>query len=283
LHPIVRSHFTVFGTEITRQRIAKWAHSIDLPVGHAERQPQPSVHDRTSPGYLTTTLLYNRRGGNVHQPGVLNAMTMQHERMRAKIRAANGEKSVDVAMKEAEVFLETNFLAELGFKRVASSYGCYGRYPKDSLALVWNYICVVENPQIKEQLKESLAAKLVEIAKENPCSDGMIERIRDIPTAIDFDICTDMSVEVGALRDEMQKIAAAVSEKCDVDNADFLEILKQPGPSNRRDVEVDWVLTEVKREKFLHAVDVEFRIFRGLPAHDVALVAEQVFPAGMTL
>jgi len=170
--------------------------------------------------------------------------------------------------------------------------GHFGESIKGTLCILWNYIRAVLDLDTRHQLKESMAAKLIEIHAESPCSTGMIERIIDIPTAIDWSITQKMSVQ--HLRDELQRMAGAVNESCDADpDINFLvdqataikfsaEEVKDKGPTEALTM-LEKEITTLKRNRFLHTAQIELFTLRGIDSKLVKTVAESIFPEHVSI
>ncbi len=161
--------------------------------------------------------------------------------------------------------------------RAAQKVDHFDLSPPQALAIVWNYIRTRPDPALRSNLRTALRKKLDEIEKERICATGMIERIIDTPTAIDFSL-TDVSIF--DIRDELRSMAAKVNEEYEMLLEHNLTLLNPSDIVPMKEA-ITREMQTVKRDRFLHQADVEFSIIRGFPRKDIRAEAERIFPEGM--
>lgn len=109
----------------------------------------------------------------------------------------------------------------------------------------------------------------------------MIERIIDIPTAIDWSITQKISVE--HLRIELQTLAGTINEEFEREIADYIGSIRREAGDSHITGNPEEIFTAMKRDRFLQTADIEFGMLRGIDCREVAAHAEQIFPKDLTL
>ena len=127
-------------------------------------------------------------------------------------------------------------------------------------------------------------ARLVNIGETRPFGMGMVQRLIDTPTAIDFSM--DMPISVEALREEVAAMAAEVNEEFDALYGEAAEAagaqLPAQLPASRvRDPSNG--ISDIKRAMLLQRAQVELVVLRKLSPELVKAAIDRVFPAGMML
>ena len=157
----------------------------------------------------------------------------------------------------------------------------FGESVSSCISLVWKYIRSVADTTLRDQLKSSLAAKFHEIGSENFCAVGMIERIIDTPTAIDFSITGGIFID--DIRSELRSLAASVNEQMEDEHRDYLAILRNEAGALHIDGDPDEIFSVLKRDAFIQAAEVAFCKLRGLPKSTLVTEANIIFPVGLVL
>ena len=218
---------------------------------------------------------------NVHNERVVKAHVEQLTKIRQRVTP---NRRIDIASCENEltILLSTvpNRAAALhgltlvqGRNDVISRFGVSVRA---TLTDVWNYIRETSDNELRSHLQLSLVAKLREINKERPCSVGMIERLIDTPTAIDWSITTALSTE--HLREEMRTMAGTVNNTFEDDIAEHIALIRAGQEPSDSNVDCENILTMLKRDRFLQTADIEFGMLRGIDRKIVSREADRVFP-----
>ena len=272
--------FSIMGVPFSRLRLCNWARE-GLAPGMPAIVP-PRVEDLGK-------ALYQDSSQNVHNTSVMNALSEQlsviqnrvPESQRITDRQAESEIKAHIATAPASQSAQQGLALVLNR---SDRVGHFGNSVKGSLTAMWNYIRTVRDPHIQQNLKSSMVSKLREIGSERPCTVGMITRIIDIPTAIDWSLTQTLSHE--HLREELRTLAGAINESVNVE----LDISNQrrafaryrqnsTDGSNSNEKE----LTGLIRERFMHTADIEFSMLRGIDRQVVRTQANHVFPESATL
>ncbi|MES2832097.1 MAG: hypothetical protein V4695_08905 [Pseudomonadota bacterium] len=276
-------NFLVLGIPFSRNRLCDWAREGLAVETHVAAAPE--VQDMGKQ-------LYNDNNQNVHAASVVIAMAAQLTTIRNRIPTS---KNLSHAAAEAEI---KSYLNTLGHGRAAlkglqivsqrpEEITNFGESVQGCLTVLWNYIRAVEDPEMRLHLKESMAAKLGEIHREQPCATGMIERLIDIPTAIDWSITQKITLQ--HLRNELQTMAGAINESCDADDdmrtQAEIAVAEAQSDASKGQVEacLDRETTKLKRDRFLHTARIELGLLRGIDQQLITAEAERIFPENMIL
>ena len=292
-YPAEEQTFLLFGVTFDPARLADWARE---GIHTNTDAVTPEIHDLGAQ-------LYHSNAQNVHDPSVVIALADQFLRIlarvplqSARIPAAKAEQEITNHIQTACAATRDDTKAACATKKNTETQALdglaivsrrpdtvhhFGHSVKECLCILWNYIQSVPDQQMQEQLKASMVAKLAEIRREGPCAVGMIERIIDIPTAIDWSITQKLSVE--HLRLELQTMAAAINGRLDNETADFMAVLTQEAGQSHITGDPDDVVTHLKRERFLQTADIEFGMLRNIDRQLVAREAALIFPEGVML
>lgn len=79
------------------------------------------------------------------------------------------------------------------------------------LSVLWSYIQQQPDPEMKRNLTQALMARLAEIAREQPCNTGCLERLLDVPSGIDHTL--SIFNRQAEIRAEVAKMASVINEK----------------------------------------------------------------------
>lgn len=281
-YPAEGQTFLLFGVPFPRARLVDWARD-GIRAGQ-EHNPPPEIRDLGAE-------LYRNNSQNVHANSVIIALANQLLKIQAQVPETSRvtDAAVPGQVKEciagmAGLSQQTKTNAQSGLNVVSrrtDQVGYFSNSVNGCLAVLWNYICTQPDPALKRQLEESMVAKLAEISRENPCAIGMIERIIDIPTAIDWSITDSLSVE--HLRLELQALAADISTGFEEEIADLMAVIRIEQGGAHIDGDPEAHLSGIKRERFLQMADIEYGILRQLDRAVVAQEAKKIFPEDLVL
>jgi len=224
--PDANGHFTLFGTNFKRAQIADWAENRNLPG---------VVKDDFLESELMTKSAWGSQ--NVHRSATINFNIRQLQRIRD---GAPASKSIAQTVTEINAHLSTlnaPRVAKSGFSKIMDRTGSVEHYnisPAGALAVLWAYVSAMESAPMKVNLLESMQNKFIEI-DNNICAVGMLGRIIDIPTAIDWSITSGLSVE--QLRTEMMQLASETNEEFEDAYGDQAAFLPAPPTNSARPVE----------------------------------------------
>jgi hypothetical protein len=223
---------------------------------------------------------------NVHSNQVVIALAAQLTSIRARISNA---QSVSQTQAETEIaeYLRSNreyrrasdgFRATCARDEVNPNFGISIR---GCQALMWNFMRSLPDQETKELLKSALAAKLSEIAIEQPCAIGMIERLIDVPTAVDVSNITQLSLP--ALRAELQALAARVNEQIETEEGDYIAMVRNEIGEPHINGDPEEFLSVLKRDRFLQMAQFDYCVLRGVSRTVLEEEANRIFPEGLTL
>ena len=225
--------------------------------------------------------MYMNDSQNVHNARVVKAQVAQLTKIRERVSL---HRRIDTTACENELKLllstvpnsiaAANGLALVQGRNDAISH--FGVSVRAALTDVWNYIRETSDDELRSHLQLSLAAKLREISNERPCGVGMIERLIDTPTAIDWSITTAISTE--HLREEMRTMAGTVNNTFEEEISEHIALVRAGQGSLDSNVDCEQILTKLKRERFLLTADIEFGMLRGIDRKIVSREADRVFP-----
>lgn len=300
--------FQLFGVTFDSGRLALWANENERVSG------APTITQKIMPAIVEgmDRALYTSNSQNVHDDAVKNAVTAQFQRIQNRIASVK-----QISYQETNVEIR-NFLAKnstpscsssgtsspasagtssaaststqpmsdamLGFLTVWDRTDIIDPFhvsPRHVLSCVWNYIRQVQDVNLQRNLKNALQEKLQEIVLENPCGMGMIERIIDTPTAIDWSLTSTISTD--HLRDELRTLAGSVNSTFEEEIADYIDAVRAQVGTDSVHGDPEAEFTALKRDRFLQTALIEFSMFRGLDPALVRREAEHVFPADMVL
>ena len=273
--------FPLFGVPFTRARLADWARDGLLNNGIV---PEAGILSNRAVEGMTKTM-QKSNPQNVHNPAVMIALAEQLTVISNRVPLA--ERISDRrALAEIRAYLQTTTSRtpatrglDLVLERVDNVTN-FDKSPRDTLFIVWNYMRAITDEQLKTQLKESMTTKLREIGREGPCAVGIIERVIDIPTAIDWSITQRLSLD--HLRFELQTMAGTVCEEFDAENAEYVAMLKTNAAPEQEAV-IDAEMTVAKRDRFFATSDIDLGMMRGIHRPLVRTQAEAIFPADLAL
>lgn len=273
--------FTLFGVAFPRSRVAEWA-----------RHGLTNVDGVTCNNSVVEDLgdleqaLYVDNSQNVYDPAISIAMQNQLRRI-ANLVPEEMRISQTAAGKEIRDYLRSlpsHGLPLAGYYLVApeKTKPFFRDYSiREALTIMWNYIRAVPDQELQTNLKDAMAGRLIEIAEVGRCSTGNISRLIDIPSGID--LANTQSLSVQQLRDELQTMAARVSNEFDAENQEYVDAIKLGSGAPHLITDTDIQMPAMKRERFLITADVDFGLIRGIDRQLVRMHAERVFPKGTIL
>ena len=273
--------FLLFGIPFARGRLTEWVRG-NLP------QVQ-SNHARPEMVRLNQTLYASsgQHGNpqNVHASNVLIALAGQFQEIRRR-SGSNATRTLTKTDTELRAYLNKpgNRHALQGFETVRKRNDVMANFDDSvhgALRTLWNYIGCCSDELLKEQLRQSMVAKLSEIARESPCAVGMIERIIDIPTAIDWSLTQQISVD--QLRQELQTIAGTINLELETELGDYADLVRSEAGLSHITGDPESVFSEIKRARFLQTAEVELCMLRGIDRTSVLAEANRIFPEGTVL
>ena len=268
--------YNLFGVPFSRTNIANWAHEIlinDEPIAW------PKMLD-------LGISLYQGSRQNCFLPAVLIAFDDQLGVIAARVPAEQRISAL-AAEQEIRTYLQRARSPEsamTGFNMVRTrtvQIINFDASVRAAMVTLWNYIRLIPDENLREQLQKSMEKKFREINRERPCATGMIERLIDIPTAIDWSITQGISLE--SLRYELETLAATVHNEFEAENQDYTTIVRSEAGEDHVTADADELTTMLKRERFLQTADVEFCRIRGIDRAIVKREAEKKFPANLVL
>lgn len=281
-YPRSDESFLLFGVSFDFGRLSNWArdgiHTTSMSIAKRE------IEDLGKE-------MYRSDSQNVHTDAVKIAMGSQLVEILDRVPPS---LRVSQSTAEAEIsdYLKNRYQGSQSLKRTAlnglkmvsdrpDKLSTFDQSVKGTLGILWNYIRTVPDPKVKEQLSDSMATKLREIKMENPCAIGMIERIIDIPTAIDWSITQKLSLE--HLRTELQTLAGTINEEFEREIAEYIGSIRREKDQEHIAGNPEEIFTTMKRDRFLQTADIEFGMLRGIERQEVARHAKDIFPADMIL
>ena len=273
--------FPVDGIEFDRKQISEWAQpgGLQMPV-YAQDKP-------VKPEFTALGMAMHRRDPqNVHSNQVVIALAAQLTSIRARVSRA---QSVSQTQAETEIadYLRTNReyrRATDGFRATCARDEAnpnFGISIRGCQALIWNFMRSSPEQETRELLKSALAAKLSEIAVEQPCAIGMIERLIDVPTAVDVSNTNRLSLP--ALRAELQALAARVNEQIETEEADYIAMVRNEVGEAHINGDPEEFLSVLKRDRFLQMAQFDYCVLRGVSRAVLEEEANRIFPEGLTL
>jgi hypothetical protein len=292
-------HYSLFGTMVTRKRLEEWVRGI--PDAQAETQFSAPEHHVQDNLHATE----NPRQ-NAHDPQIESTFQRQMRILQNRVPWHSMVSQEETIRQITELLQATRSSRQarrgldLIYRRRAYQVAQFNLSQMEALRTVWSYIQGVKDESLQRRLTNSLVVKLREIGEEQPCGHGLVERLADVPTAIDFSVTHQLSIP--ALRDEMCALAARECEAMELCRDEEIAMLRSyeqlvsgsdaaprglsvpmgitGGASLVGDVdEADpMVDAQIKRECFLNDAQTEFVLLRGLDRGLVLQNANAVFP-----
>ncbi len=201
--PADMARFGLLGINVKRSQIADWAQRQNLPV-QATVDPDAAHIER---------VIAELGSQNVHRAPVLRSGRRQLERIRQRVPIPQSIDQAATAIRAHLAATPGSDVALYGLNTImarTTRIAEFNESPAGALALLWTHIDNTCDPVLKANLQASMRNKLVEITS-GICSVGMIQRMIDIPTAIDWSLTAEISPE--QLHAEMMQLAAEVSEE----------------------------------------------------------------------
>ena len=270
----VNATVSLFGMNFKRARITAWADSRDLPEKFSNTENSQQ---------LDRQLLLNDEE-NVHAAPVLQHGLQQIRQMQCQ---GNQSLSVDQTYRQIAAYLRSTGAPQSSFDGIARVRTMPDQIPHFNITLdtaiviVWGYLKAQAMSPLSVPLHAAFVARLVDIAETQPCGLGMLQRLVDTPTAIDFSMTTPISVQ--ALRDEVAALAAEVNEEFDALYGDGAELQLRAAPPQPDSSDSTLRVSEIKRAMVVQRAEVELVVLRKLSPELVKQVVDQVFPEGMVL
>jgi len=286
-----QTEFVILGVNISRDRLARWAMSQQLPGNII-------VTDETR---NADKLLMAENSQTVHELAIEKVGEAKFNRMRGKIPPGR-QISTDDTEVGIRKYLATTASPETalrGLTRVMRKTNANNSFDeaadevargmpaslRSTMSVIWSYIQHVDTPALKERLCESMTNKLREIAMEGPCNVGACQRLLDIPTAIDWSVTEDISIE--DLRRELAEIAAEVNEKYESEDDYYAQHRVEDGWEEAKGQDVDpnvnpelvpenlqdELKTELKKSLFSEKAEIELVVLRNI---DATLVQDEI-------
>lgn len=268
----------LYGVDFPRARIEEWSNKESLPEPIQVRQ---EFIDKDGE-------LGIRYGEDVHNRPVRIAGNKQLEVMDNRTPAGS-KKTAEETDAEIRRYIATQPPSELAmaaFNRIMQRNGAgeFNRNFAPVLAKVWGYIEQCTNQEMKQNLRNSMFRKLVELGEEWPCPPGVIQRIADIPTAIDLSLPQEIPEE--EIFTELAKMAGDINASFEDDNAfNCSGSREEAGPDENSPARmaVEAAISDWKRDMFFAKARVELVLLRNIDANFVMTAAERVFPKGALL
>ena len=194
--------FDVFGTTLHRNQINDWAQQQNLPVEIPVDVVTANVENE----------MHRMGSQNVHHEAVIVDGVRQLNRIKDRVKSP---KSLDQTQIEIEAWLRTSnaplaaatgLQILMGRKQIIAAFN---ESPASAMALLWTHISNTKQQPLKDNLLAAMQQRLVEM--RNVCSTGMIQRVIQIPTAIDWSLTSEISP--AQLRFEMLQLAAEVHDE----------------------------------------------------------------------
>ena len=293
--------FNILSIDFSRDRVANWSNHQLLPA-------EITITDELRE---VDKLLHRRKTQTVHEAAVITTGAQKLHRMRAKIPrdGMRSHRQTDNEIRHYLIGTPSPESALRGLDRVmqlrnrnrafgedANAQLEVGGTVAETMSVIWSYIQHVDQPELKARLSESMAAKFREIAVEMPCNTGVSQRIIDIPTAIDWSVTEDISIE--DLRRELAEMAAEINENFEKENTEYRQRLFEmtgheellQGRNDHANGNEDEIIAQaevqrineeissaLKRDLFVQKAEVELVFLRNLNPAIVKDEAERLF------
>lgn len=268
----------LFGVDFPRERIEEWSREESLP------EPIPVREE-----YLNKDNGFGQRGGeDVHNINVRQVGTQQLNVMRSRT-APQSIKTAEQTDAEIRQYINAHpspGLALLAIDRIMrrNEDGSFNQNLATTMTTIWGYIDQCSNAEMKQNLLDSMITKFAELAEEYPCNPGVLQRLVDIPSAIDLSLPQDIPEE--EVFRELAQIAGNVNEAFE-ENYEFdckrARAAAGDDETTPDRIVVDDMIANLKREMFLAKARVELVLLRNIDSNFVMTVAERVFPEGSRL
>ena len=265
---------SLFGLNFKRARIAAWSEGRDLPI----------VSNLSETAQQLDTELARDNEQNVHAGPVIQQGQQQLRKMQRV-----GDKSITAAQtyRQIEAYLRTSGAPQAAYDGLTLVQAIHGQIPHfnitldGAIAIVWRYLKAQNDVALSDQLHGAFIARLIDIAEALPCGLGMLQRLVDTPTAVDFSMTASVSPQ--ALRDEVAAMAAEVNEEFEALYGEASEAQLRAAPPQPDAPDPALQMSEIKRAMVLQRAEVELVILRKLSPELVRQTVDIVFPQGMVL
>ena len=265
---------SLFGVSFKRCRVIAWAAGRDLPdnaqaVGYQEQLDAQLSRDNPE---------------NVHAGPVI-----QHGMQQLKKMYCRGDQMVSDAEtnRQIDAYLRIHDVPQSamnGLRRMRAAHEVIQHFNLTldaGSAIVWRYINAQTDPALAENLRRAFVSRLVDIGDTRPCGLGMLQRLIDTPTAVDFSMAPQTSAQ--ALRDDVAAIAAEVNEEFEALYGEGTQTRPAPSAPRADGVIEAPIASEIKRAMVLQRAQVELVVLRKLAPEPVRAAVDLVFPAGLVL
>ena len=265
---------SLYGINFKRARIVAWADGLDLPANTVVATQYRALDQ----------VLQHGNAENVHAiPVIQNGLTL------IRNMQCQGDQLLDAAQvyRQITAHLRGSNAPQAAFNGLDNVRSAHDRIahffitPGDAATIVWRYINAQSDLVLKNNLRESFVARLVDIGVTPPCGLGMLQRLIDTPTGIDFSMTVQLSAD--ALRDEVAAMAADVNEEFETQ---YGEVDDAHGHTQMPDAQGGNPATEIsaiKRAMLHQRAQVELVVLRKLAPEPVHAAVDLVFPAGVVL
>lgn len=137
--------------------------------------------------------------------------------------------------------------------------------PRLILGDVCQYIQATANTTMRNNLQQALLDRLIEIAIEQPCTPGVMQRLLDVPNGIDPNMnFAGKSRQIG---EEMASLASKTYERLTV----LIDEGRQAIPESERTPEtMDQMATTIGQQMFVNRVNHEMKRLGGMSEMEVA-------------
>lgn len=265
---------SLFGINFKRARIVAWADGIDLPV----------TADRIGQQRAIDAVLQRDDAENVH---AIPVVQQGLERIRRMQFQGDQLLGVERVYRQIEAHMRRCSAPQAAFDGLQRVQAAPDRVPhffitpSDAVTIVWRYVNAQTDPALAADLRAAVVARLVDIGETRPCGLGMVQRLIDTPTAIDFSMAGPISAE--ALRDEVAALAAEVNEEFDALYGEAAEAQLHALPPAPHSGARACKISEIKRAMLYQRAHVELVLLRKLSREQMEQAVNQIFPAGLVL
>ena len=265
---------SLFGVNFKRSRVLAWAAGRDLP-----ESTQATVYQDHLDAELSRDDQENVHAGPMIRHGMQQIIKMQC-RGDQMLSDAETNRQIDAYLRRHDVSQS----AMNGLRRVREGHEVVPHFHITlgaASAIVWHYINAQTDPALAENLRRAFLSRLVDIGETRPCALGMLQRLIDTPTAVDFSMAPQTSTQ--ALRDDVAAIAAEVNEEFEALYGEGTETRPPPTVPQASDVVQAPIASEIKRAMVMQRAQVELVVLRKLAPEPVHAAIDLVFPAGLVL
>jgi hypothetical protein len=197
------ARFEVLGSTLAREKILAWAQRRDLPVAVLVDETTVDVGNQ----------MPRMDGQNVHAGVVVIAGVRALERIRKLVPTPLSQDRAQAQLVQYLSRTGTPATALRGLDLVMKrkqELDHFKASPADTMALLWTYISNTKEQPLRDNLLNAMQNRLSEITVD-VCATGMVQRIIDIPSGIDFSLTGAISRE--QLRDELRRLAGTVNDE----------------------------------------------------------------------